>query len=151
MTHHLGWRVQNLENPIFTSGFLSLNATKIHGDCTELTVIVCEHLPVCLHNSFSQEAVCCIRHPVKLLSFILGISVIYWRWFFNFYIWNIIYNRYVSSYAYLKPFSIYLWRIWSATMLDNSMDINWGNSNSFESPFNFLFWWFMQQKIIIWY
>ena len=27
MTHHLGWRVQNLENSIFTSGFLSLNAT----------------------------------------------------------------------------------------------------------------------------
>ena len=148
MAHHLGWRVQNLENPIFTSGFLS--ATKIHGDCTELTAIVCEHLPVCLQNPFSQEAVCCIRHPVKLLSFILGISVIYWRWFSNFYIWNIIYNRYVSSYAYLKPFSIYLWRIWSATMLDNSMGINWGNSNSFESPFNFLFWWFMQQKIIIW-
>ena len=62
MTHHLGQRVQNLENPIFTSGlitilklrlrsiskritagFLSLNATElfIHGDCTELTTFVC--------------------------------------------------------------------------------------------------------------
>ena len=27
MTHHLEQRIQNLENPIFTSGFLSLNAT----------------------------------------------------------------------------------------------------------------------------
>ena len=27
LTHYLGWRVQNLENPIFTCGFLSLNAT----------------------------------------------------------------------------------------------------------------------------
>ena len=27
MTNHLGWRVQNLEDPIFTSGFLFLNAT----------------------------------------------------------------------------------------------------------------------------
>ena len=27
MTHHLRRRVQNLENPTFTSGFLSLNAT----------------------------------------------------------------------------------------------------------------------------
>ena len=53
VTHHLGWGVQNLENPIFTSGFLSLNAInsswRLHR-----TVFVCEHLSVCLHNPFSQ-------------------------------------------------------------------------------------------------
>ena len=37
----------------------------IHGDCTELTAFVCEHLSVCLHNPFSQEAVCCIHHPQR--------------------------------------------------------------------------------------
>ena len=52
-----------MENPIFTSGFLSSNATKkIHGDCTELTEL-CKHFSVFLHNSFSWEAVCCIHHP----------------------------------------------------------------------------------------
>ena len=147
----------------------------IHGDCTELTAFVCEHLSVCLRNPFPQEAVCCIHHPqrkheqdqlflgpllylfsekvvqvspffasillqiewnilklkvfrtilswprirnqsqylqffyiwsgeqfllhssiqfVKLLNLILGISVMCWRLFFNFYIWNIICNRY---------------------------------------------------------
>ena len=35
----------------------------IHGDCTELTTFVCEHLSVCLHNTFSQEDVWCIHHP----------------------------------------------------------------------------------------
>ena len=35
----------------------------IHGDCTELTAFVCEHLFVCLHNPFSWEFVCCIHHP----------------------------------------------------------------------------------------
>ena len=34
-----------------------------HGDCTELTPFVCEHFSVCLHDSFSQEALCCIHHP----------------------------------------------------------------------------------------
>ena len=34
----------------------------IHGNCTELTAFVCEHLSVCLHNPFSQEAACCIHH-----------------------------------------------------------------------------------------
>ena len=35
----------------------------IHGDCTDLTAFICEHLSVCLHNPFSWEAVCCIHHP----------------------------------------------------------------------------------------
>ena len=34
----------------------------IYGDFTELTAFVCEQLSVCLHNPFSQEAVCCIHH-----------------------------------------------------------------------------------------
>ena len=34
----------------------------IHGDCTELTAFVCEHLEACLHP-FSWEAVSCIHHP----------------------------------------------------------------------------------------
>ena len=63
MTHHLGQTVQNLEKPIFTSGFLSLNATNNYGDCTELTAFVFEHLSVCLHNPFSWEAVSSIHHP----------------------------------------------------------------------------------------
>ena len=62
MTHHLGRRVQNLENSIFTSGFLSLNAA-IQGDYTELNTFVCNHLSVCLHNPFSWEAVYRIHHP----------------------------------------------------------------------------------------
>ena len=37
----------------------------IHGDCTEPSTFVCEHLSVCLDNPFSQEAVCCIHHPHK--------------------------------------------------------------------------------------
>ena len=36
-------------------------------------------------------------------------------------------------------------------VLGNSMDINWGNSNAFESRIEFLFWWFIQQKIIWWW
>ena len=43
----------------------------IHGDCTELTAFVCEHLSVCLHNPFSQEAVCCIHHPAFLIQLFL--------------------------------------------------------------------------------
>ena len=34
----------------------------IHGDCTELTAFVCEHLSSCLRNPFSREAVCYIHH-----------------------------------------------------------------------------------------
>ena len=34
----------------------------IHGDCTELTPFVCEHILVSLHNPFSGKAVCCIHH-----------------------------------------------------------------------------------------
>ena len=34
----------------------------IHGDCTELTAFVCEHLSSCLRNPFSREVVCCIHH-----------------------------------------------------------------------------------------
>ena len=37
----------------------------IHGDCTELTAFVCEHLSVCLHNPFSHEAFCSIHHPQR--------------------------------------------------------------------------------------
>ena len=61
--HHLWWRVQNLGNPISTSGFLSWNATKNSWRLHRLTGFVCEHLSVCLHNPFSCEAVYCIHHP----------------------------------------------------------------------------------------
>ena len=45
----------------------------IHGDCTELTAFICEHLSVCLHNPFSREAVCCIhrhKHEQDQLFFV---------------------------------------------------------------------------------
>ena len=42
--------------------WISQNATKIHGDCAELTTFVCEHLSACFHNPFFREAVCCIHH-----------------------------------------------------------------------------------------
>ena len=50
MIHHLMRKVQNLENPIFTSGF-----QKNHGDCTELTAFVCEHLYVCYIILFPRK------------------------------------------------------------------------------------------------
>ena len=37
----------------------------MHGDCAELTAFVCEHLSICLHNLFCQEAVYCIHHPLR--------------------------------------------------------------------------------------
>ena len=47
MAHHLGQRVQNLENPIFTSVFFSLNATtnswRLHG-----TNCFCFWTPSCM-------------------------------------------------------------------------------------------------------
>ena len=47
----------------------------IHGDCTELTAFVCEHLSVCLYNPFSRQAVCCIYHcrrSTNKISYLLG-------------------------------------------------------------------------------
>ena len=71
MTHHLGRRVQNLENSIFTSGFLSLNAA-IQGDYTELNTFVCNHLSICSHNPFSWEAVYCI-HLLIIISWAIAL------------------------------------------------------------------------------
>ena len=68
VTHHLGQRVQNLKNPIFTFGILSLNATnnscRLHKtNC--FCAFVCEHLSACLHNLFLWEVICCNHHHIK--------------------------------------------------------------------------------------
>ena len=55
--------------------------------------------------------------------------------------WAILFSLYTFRAFFNLPFCI-----WSATVLCNSMDINWRNSNAFESQVKFLFWWFISKK-----
>ena len=81
--------------PFFASGFLQIefNTVKLQS-IQNNTFVTKNQEPKSIFAIFwiwngDKFLIHSSMQSVKLLSFIFGISVIYWRWFFNFYIQNI--------------------------------------------------------------